>query len=465
MVKSKILVVSPDVIGKRMAGPGMRYTEISRQLSKWYDVTLAVPEDSTSLAIKPTFKIKKYHELNDIATYVKSYDFVFAQSLSFQVVHAAIEHKSRIIYDLYNPLPIEALVGNIPTTEKGFIKKDAEYHELLNNLLLYSRSGSYFVCANERQQDFWIGFLAANRVFMPSRYKGQRVEELVGLLPFGMQDDDPVHHKDALRGVIKNINKNDFILFWAGGIWDWFDPLTAIRAVHSLTKSHPDIKLVFYGTIHPNKVVGEMSMTRRAIDLAKELGVYSKSVFFLEGWTPYEERSNYLLEADVAVSLHQDNLETRLSFRTRILDHFWARLPTISTKGDWFAELIDREDLGTVVDYGNVEQFSNAVLELQGKKRRDEVKKQINTIREGFRWSTLVAGNLRAYIEDARKSDEFLDLAILNPYIDYASMSLLKEDSANWQQLRDRLQFISNQPLPYRILHATKHRFKHNPHR
>lgn len=461
-MKAKILVVSPDVVGKKMAGPGMRYTEISRQLGKWYDVTLAVPEDSTSLEVEPNFKIKKYHELDDIRGYVGSFNFTFAQSLSFKVVQAALENQCRIIYDLYNPLPIEALVGNIPTTKAGLVKKDAEYYELLNNLLLYSRSGSYFVCANERQRDFWIGYLAANRVFMPSRYKGQQIEELVGLLPFGMQDTDPAHQHAVLRGVVKNINKNDFILFWAGGIWDWFDPLTAIKAVHTLNESHPDIKLVFYGTIHPNKAVGEMSMTRKAINLSKELGAYGKSVFFLEGWTPYSERSNYLLEADAAVSLHQDNLETRLSFRTRILDHLWAHLPSIVTKGDWFAELIERENLGKVVDYNSVEEFTQAVLDLYSKKNLDTVRQNITRVRTGFKWSNLVAGDLRQYIEKAQTSGEFLDISIINPYIDYASLNLLKEDSANWHRTQERLQYLDNQPVHRRLIHAVKHRFKHS---
>lgn len=460
MKKVKILVVSPDVIGKKMAGPGMRYTEISRQLSKWYDVTLAVPKDSTDLATKALFKIEKYSQLDDIIRYVEGYSFIFAQSLSFGIVKSALEHKCRIIYDLYNPLPIEALVGNIPTTVEGFVKKDAEYHELLNHLLLYSRSGSYYVCANERQRDFWIGFLAANRVFIPSHYRGQRIEELVGLLPFGMQDKAPAHKKNVLRGVIKNIQKEDFILFWAGGIWDWFDPITAIRGVAELQKKYPKVKLVFYGTIHPNKVVGEMSMTRRAIDLSKEMGVYGKSVFFLEGWTPYDERSNYLLEADVAVSLHQDNLETRLSFRTRILDHFWSHLPSIVTRGDWFADLIQQQDLGVAIDYGSVPEFTSAVVKMMDQSLRDRVVKNIDKVCQGFKWSTLVGGDLRRYIEKTKFSDDFLDPSIINPYIDYASLDMLKKDSANWQRVKS----INSFPLPYRMLHATKHRFKHRDH-
>lgn len=331
-------------------------------------------------------------------------------------------------------MPIEALVGNIPTTEEGVIKKDADYNELLTHLLLYSRSGSYFVCANERQRDFWIGYLAANRVFMPSHYKGQSIEKLVGLLPFGMQDATPKHAKKVLRGVVKGIDDKSKILIWAGGIWDWFDPLTAIQGVSEMSKTDPNIKLVFMGTTHPNKLVGKMSMTDRAIALAEKLGVKNKSVFFIEGWIDYNDRVNYLLEADAAVSLHQDNLETRLSFRTRILDHFWAGLPSVVTTGDWFAELIKNKELGTVIDYNDVEGFKAAAQLLLSDQAK--MKKNIQVERAGFKWSTIVAGDLKHYI-DGHTSDEYaLPDNFINYYVDIASMGMLKNDSAELQAIK-----------------------------
>ena len=40
---------------------------------------------------------------------------------------------------------------------------------------------------------------------------------------------------------------------------------------------------------------------------------------------PYDERADYLLDADVGVSTHFPHIETEFSFRTRILDYLWAR--------------------------------------------------------------------------------------------------------------------------------------------
>ncbi len=43
-----------------------------------------------------------------------------------------------------------------------------------------------------------------------------------------------------------------------------------------------------------------MQMAVKAQALAADLGVLNKSVFFSEKWIPYEQRVNYLLEADAA---------------------------------------------------------------------------------------------------------------------------------------------------------------------
>ena len=64
---------------------------------------------------------------------------------------------------------------------------------------------------------------------------------------------------------------------------------------------------------------------------------------------PYEERQAYLVEADLGVSAHHDHLEARFSFRTRVLDHFWAGLPSVLTSGDAMGELVAHAGLGAAI--------------------------------------------------------------------------------------------------------------------
>ena len=47
------------------------------------------------------------------------------------------------------------------------------------------------------------------------------------------------------------IGAGDRILLWPGGIWNWFDPLTVIRAVARPRAAPPDLRLYFLGIRHP----------------------------------------------------------------------------------------------------------------------------------------------------------------------------------------------------------------------
>ena len=95
----------------------------------------------------------------------------------------------------------------------------------------------------------------------------------------------------------------------------------------------PDAKLYFLGL--------QLGQRERQADAGGRAGPparatssgLDKSVIFGD-WAPYDLREAYLLEADVALTAARDLAETRLSFRTRVLDYLWAGLPVVATDGD-----------------------------------------------------------------------------------------------------------------------------------
>ena len=91
-----------------------------------------------------------------------------------------------------------------------------------------------------------------------------------------------------------------------------------------------------------------MAIVERARARARAAGLLDTHVIFND-WVPYEERAAYLREADIGVSTHRQHLETRYSFRTRMLDYLWAGLPIVCTEGDYFGDLVQREGLGRAV--------------------------------------------------------------------------------------------------------------------
>ena len=44
---NRLLIISPDVVAEKMAGPGIRYWEMSRTLAGQLAVTLAVPNQTS----------------------------------------------------------------------------------------------------------------------------------------------------------------------------------------------------------------------------------------------------------------------------------------------------------------------------------------------------------------------------------------------------------------------------------
>ena len=200
--------------------------------------------------------------------------------------------------------------------------------------------GDFFICASEKQRSFWLGMLNAMGRINPYSYDDDNtLKKLIEVVPFGIPSSPPKHTGEPIRKMIPEIKDEDMIVLWGGGIWNWLDPITAIKAIWEITRNRKDIKLIFTGIKHPDPKLPEMKKCLEAITLSKELDIYDKFVFFNE-WVPYEMRQNFLLESSAGLSIHMDRLETEFAYRTRVMDYIWAKLPVITTEGDSIAKMV-----------------------------------------------------------------------------------------------------------------------------
>jgi glycosyltransferase involved in cell wall biosynthesis len=222
--------------------------------------------------------------------------------------------------------------------------------------------GDFFTCASQRQRDFWLGSLSALGRVNPYNYDADPLlEKLVSVVPYGMPSQPPRQQSHALRGTLPGIGPDDKVVLWGGGVYNWLDPISLLRAVDRLRHRVPELRLVFLGLRHPNPAVPEMPVATELQALSAQLGLTGKHVFFNPGWAPYERRADYLLDADVAVSTHLDHLETRYSFRSRVLDYLWAGLPMVLTGGDVLADEVAAAGLGVTVAAGDVASLEQAL--------------------------------------------------------------------------------------------------------
>ncbi len=218
------------------------------------------------------------------------------------------------------------------------------------------------ICASENQRDLWLGGMGLAGLIDLERYRRDPTfRSYVDVVPFGLPDTPPRHRRQVVKGVWPGIGEDDHVLLWAGGVWRWLDALTPIRAVERLRDRGHAVHLVFLGVGRPAlDPDATPTSADAAIAFAAERGLEGRCVHFNRGWVPYAEREDYLLEADVGVSAHHDHLEARFSFRTRVLDHVWAGLPSVVTGGDAIGELVRRRGLGQAVAAGDDEAFAAA---------------------------------------------------------------------------------------------------------
>ena len=354
---TRIAVVTADVLAERMAGPAIRAFHIAEQLalaghqvSLYSTASCSITDPRFACAHAPWHRLREAVGADPVV--------VFQGFVSFHAPWLLRSDKVLVV-DLYDPMHLEQLEQlrhHAPLERRATGDLTVR---VLNDQLL---RGDFFLCASEEQRALWLGQLAAVGRLNAENYDAdQTLRSLIAVCPFGLSDRPAVQHRHAVKGGVEGIGPEDTVLLWAGGVYNWFDPLTLVRAVGQLAPRHPDLRLFFLGMVHPNPDVPAMAVATRLRELSDELGLTGRSVFFNDGWVAYDDRENYLLDADVGVSTHLLHVETTFSFRTRMLDYLWAGLPMVATVGDSFSTLIEQDGLGLTVPEGDVEALAAAL--------------------------------------------------------------------------------------------------------
>ena len=400
--RRRVLVLTGDVLAARMAGPGIRAYQIARALAQEHDVQL-VSVEANELD-HPAFRIGTVDGDRDLRQLLRWCDVAVVQgNLPRQLPVLAASDKVLVV-DLYDPLHLEQLAqlqGRDPEVQEDTL---AEVTALLDAEL---RRGDLFLCASARQRDLWLGALSVAGRLNPRTYAGDPMfGRLVAVAPFGVNEEPPVRTGPGIRGVVPGVGPDDKVLLWGGGLYDWFDPLTLIRAVDVVKDKVPGVRMVFLGTAHPNPKVGTMQVVALARELADELSLTGSHVFFHDAWVPYDQRQNFLLDADIGVSTHHLHAETAFSFRTRVLDYLWASLPIVTTEGDALADLIADRGLGVAVPPNDVEALAAALVRLL---TDDELvagcRERVEAVADELRWDRVLEPLLAFCRMPARAAD------------------------------------------------------------
>lgn len=421
-----------------MAGPAIRAFEIARQMAPHATVTLASTQPSS---LEPEgFVVSTFGGMwSRLKPLAEAHDVILAGGMLLAQFPGLARLGKYLVLDLYDPFLLEDLeLLRDQGALGGYLYQ--EHHQKLEWQMMQA---DFMICASERQRDYWLGRLCALGRLSPGAYRSDpSFENMLACVPFGLPTRPPAPGDPKLRGVHPGIGPEDRILLWGGGIWDWLDPLTPIRAMASIAPKYPEAKLVFLAGRSPNPTTPEMPMAQRARALASELGLLGTSVIFYDHWVPYTERGSLLLEVDAGITAHFHQLETRFSFRTRVLDYLWAGLPIIATSGDAMGDLVAREGLGLTCRYESVSDWEMAISAMLSQESLlPDARRNIERVRQAFTWEQAVSplvGYLGAPYRTP-KGGSIPPLLLKDPLSLFAKAFLSLKDEG-WLGLRHRVQ-------------------------
>ncbi len=363
----RILVLSRGHVAKEMSSPGIRAYHMARVLAEALpeaEITLAAPNEIDVPAPHPRVRLAQMggRNLGEMARY----DLIISRNFHPQALLLFL--RRTFVLDSFSVLGLEWM-------EFAFERPNDLHRKLWlaanrRYIHLQMTFADYVLCATDSQRDHFIGMLFALGLVPPAVYeRDPTLLKLIDIVPYGVRPEPlpPPAPRTALCAAFPGIEPGDKVLIWNGGIVNWYDPSTAVRAVDLIRqRGRTDVKLVFLGLAYPFGF-GDFRLgpeVREAIQLAKDLGLEGKQVFFNSGWIPYDETMQFLIESDIGLCTYKEGLETHYAYRTRFVDLIWAGKPIVCTRGDTLADRVAGEPWGVAVAEGDAAGVADGVLRI-----------------------------------------------------------------------------------------------------
>ena len=318
--------------------------------------------------------------------------------------HPSLRHSKKVVVvDVYDPFHLEQLEQARDLGEEARRDVVASATGVLNEQL---ERGDFFMCASDKQRDFWLGQLAALGRVNPAVYDDdESLGSFISVVPFGVGNEPPRKTAPGMRGRHRRHRPRRQDRALGRGHLQLVRP--ASRSSARSTGRGTGCRTsawCSWASSTPTPRCPQMRMAVDAERVADELGLLGTHVFFNRQWVAYKDRQNFLLEADIGVSTHLDHVETAFSFRTRILDYLWATLPIVCTQGDSLATLVQERDLGATVPPLDIDALADAMVGiLTDPETVARHKANIVQVAEAYRWERTLAP-LVAFCRNPRRS-------------------------------------------------------------
>src|SRR5262245_60680316 len=153
--RRRVLLISNDVVGKAMAGPGIRCWELAQVLARDFDVTLAHPRSQLGMS-HPKFRMCPVaDDAPLLRQLVDEADVILLDPWSLDRIGTVAVDKY-VVADIYDPFLLEnlELFREQPLAERT--NGNRNDRRLTEGVLTRA---DFLICAGERQADYWLGAL------------------------------------------------------------------------------------------------------------------------------------------------------------------------------------------------------------------------------------------------------------------------------------------------------------------
>lgn len=295
--------------------------------------------------------------------------------------------RKKTIIDYYGPDFIEMYEK---FRSDNFLRSRVRYALGRRKLLLLLSRSDLILVSSESLTTFLKGILFERGFLSPSAYSNDPgFDRRFCLLPYGYSPASSVDGDDSGSNRNYEIDFEVPTLIWGGGLWNWFDPFTVVKALQHLKERNLRIQALFPGgTVHP----GHQSRMHNQNELQKRVEEYGLQdrVFFSSEHIPYRDFLNLASRCLAGLSVSKRAIENLLSYRTRVVTYVGAGIPTIATRGDPLSDFVERNHIGVVVDPGNHLEMADAIRKLaEDAGFRDACRKQVREVQKSFTWENL----------------------------------------------------------------------------
>jgi glycosyltransferase involved in cell wall biosynthesis len=365
-----VLVIVQGDLADRPQGPEIRGLEIARSFAVRHDVTIAASTEKRfvhdGMPVVPRSRRSLWREMC-------RHDVVVGPVLPPHLMSLLAPRRCIRVSDLYDPVDLEMdTIG-----DNGRV---VGQQRTLRRLQL--RWSDVVVSANERQRE-------RARADLQSAARDD-VGPLLIKVAMGLPEPPEPGRGRPLRNRL-GISDGDPVVLWWGTAWRWLDAEGAVRAIAELVDRRPDIRLVITAGRPRNRGSDPLNRTDAARDLARELGLLDRNVFFFTEWIALEERHRYLADADLGITLNTASPESSLAARTRYMDYLWASVPSVLTEGDELADEMAAAGAARLVAPHDVHGTATAIEQLLDdsiamRSARDACR----AMADGYRWSSVI---------------------------------------------------------------------------